>query len=101
MSSAALFRSDAADAGQCASTARSNSAMMLVILIIGLTAGPARVLVRIAHRVAGDGCLVGIRSLLVAHPVLVDEAVLDELLWRLSQAPPAARRHGNGDGTGR
>jgi outer membrane protein assembly factor BamE (lipoprotein component of BamABCDE complex) len=53
------------------------------------------ILVGIADRIAGDGSLVGFRTLFVLDAVLVDKAVLKGLLGVVPGA--AARGHGNGD----
>ena len=73
---------------QCASTASSRSATMLVILMSGFTAGPAVSLVGIADGVARDRGLMRLGALHVLDPVLIDEAVLEALL----RVVPCARR---------
>ena len=57
--------------------------------------GARRVLVGVADGVAGDGGLVGVRTLLVNDAVLVAEAVLERLLGVVPRA--AARGHRDGD----
>ena len=48
----------------------ASSETRLMTLIIGLRAGPGGVLERVAHRVADDGRLVGVRAFAAVEPVL-------------------------------